>query len=124
METALQYFYAFDESQILVCKIFENQIIILEQKCEYGCKSFSSKSTNSKPLQCPQTDILITYQLTSNSIESLKSVDESEYWKRKLIELLLTRSIHIFPNDENSTQIVYDQISNNRISVLDKRPPW
>ena len=32
METALQYFYAFDESQILVCKIFENQIIILEQK--------------------------------------------------------------------------------------------
>lgn len=72
-----------------------------------------------------QTDILITYQLTSNSIESLKSVDESEYWKRKLIELLLTRSIHIFPNDENSTQIVYDQISNNRISIFwTKRPPW
>ena len=68
-----------------------------------------------------QTDILITYQLTSNSIESLKSVDESEYWKRKLIELLLTRSIHVFSNDENSTQIVYDQISNNRISVLDKK---
>ena len=68
-----------------------------------------------------QTDILITYQLTSNSIESLKSVDESEYWKRKLIELLLTRSIHIFPNDENSTQIVYDQISNNRISVFGQK---
>lgn len=58
METALQYFYAFDESQILVCKIFENQIIILEQKkCEYGCKSFSSKSTNSKPLECPHKQI-------------------------------------------------------------------
>lgn len=41
METALQYFYAFDESQILVCKIFQYEIIILEQKkCEYGCKLF------------------------------------------------------------------------------------
>ena len=97
METALQYFYAFDESQILVCKIFENQIIILEQKCEYGCKSFRLNQPTQTASMSTQTDILITYQLTSNSIESLKSVDESEYWKRKLIELLLTRSIHIFP---------------------------
>ena len=97
METALQYFYAFDESQILVCKIFQYEIIILEQKnVNMVANPFRLNQPTQTASMSTQTDILITYQLTSNSIESLKSVDESEYWKRKLIELLLTRSIHVF----------------------------
>ena len=40
METALQYFYAFDESQILVCKIFQYEIIILNKNVNMVANPF------------------------------------------------------------------------------------
>lgn len=65
-------------------------------------------------------NILVTYNLSPTSIESLKSIDESEYWKRKLIQLLIIQPIYIFPNDENSTRLIHDGLSDGNICIYGK----
>ena len=62
-------------------------------------------------------DILITYNLSSSSIESLKSIDNSEYWKLKLIQLLIIKPIYNFPNDENSTNVINEINLNDKIYI-------
>ncbi|EMG48824.1 putative SET-like protein [Candida maltosa Xu316] len=66
-----------------------------------------------------QSDVLLS-TLTLDSINPLKTIDQDEYWKRKLIYYLITTPIYIFPNDENSTNSVYDTITNHRVRLEGK----
>ncbi|RCK58864.1 hypothetical protein Cantr_07577 [Candida viswanathii] len=77
-------------------------------------------TTTTTTTTIPHQDLLISYNLSSASIESLKPTDEAEYWKRKLIQLLLLEPAYVFPNDDHSVRGFYDTVTSDKIYVHGK----